>query len=558
MSPFVRPALVRRGDRLLARSVFFLLLCFYTATFTGLPDNPDAEVEFQTTSALVRTGSLALGGTPEAEALIAHGHGLRRGGEARPGRSYSYFGTGQALMAVPLYAAGAGVARLLPSFEETHRRSTHMGVGRSEYFQHLFVGWRNPVLGALTALLVVLSARRLGAGRSAAWVAGLGYGLCSFAWPQARSGLSDVQATFLLFLAFSEILRLRESFRRYRELRRFDGLLLGAALGGAVLTRVLSAPAVLVLCGMGLVVLLAARRRQIPPRLLRRAAAWTALAAATAAGFFLYMNAVRFDSPFDAGYGDDVGPSLFGYSIPLGLVSLLVSPGRGLFWLAPASLLGFLWAGSLPRRDPLLFFTLLGLFAAIALPVAATLGWHGGWTYGPRYLLPLLPFLWLGVAAFLNAPGPRRVLAWCLLALGSITNLGAVFVDYSTHTDLATQAARIEWPDPPGDTEALQEEERFFRIQWDWGFAAPWAHWRILRHRVAGLGEDFPVREIFHVDSEASVTPLHERERGFRHLAWVDFATRLGGPLWPAWGLCLGLLAAGVALAIRGLDPSTP
>ena len=37
-----------------------------------------------------------------------------------------------------------------------------------------------------TALLLVLVARRLGAGRAVAWWSGMGYGLCTFAWPQAR------------------------------------------------------------------------------------------------------------------------------------------------------------------------------------------------------------------------------------------------------------------------------------------------------------------------------------------------------------------------------------
>ena len=43
MSPFIRPKAVQSGDRILARAVFLLLLAAYTATFSGLPDNPDAE-----------------------------------------------------------------------------------------------------------------------------------------------------------------------------------------------------------------------------------------------------------------------------------------------------------------------------------------------------------------------------------------------------------------------------------------------------------------------------------------------------------------------------------
>ena len=87
MTPYVRPAAVRPGDRTAAWSVFLLLLAVYTATFSGLPDVPDAEVEFQTTSSVVRDQRLALGGTPEAEAILGEGFGVAPGGPERAGPS---------------------------------------------------------------------------------------------------------------------------------------------------------------------------------------------------------------------------------------------------------------------------------------------------------------------------------------------------------------------------------------------------------------------------------------------------------------------------------------
>ena len=51
-------------------------------------------------------------------------------------------------MAVPFYLAGRGLAVLWPSIEERHAATERMGVARSEYFGHLLVGWRNPLLGA--------------------------------------------------------------------------------------------------------------------------------------------------------------------------------------------------------------------------------------------------------------------------------------------------------------------------------------------------------------------------------------------------------------------------
>ena len=103
LSPFVRAQAVLRGDRSLAWSVFFVLLASYLAAFSGLPDNPDSEVEFQTTSALVRNQSFALGGTSEAEAIIGivhqgrQGFNVRRGGPGREHEFFSWAGVGQPL-----------------------------------------------------------------------------------------------------------------------------------------------------------------------------------------------------------------------------------------------------------------------------------------------------------------------------------------------------------------------------------------------------------------------------------------------------------------------------
>ena len=135
-----------------------------------------------------------------------------------------------------------------------------------------------------------------------------------------------------------------------------------------------------------------------------------------------------------------------------------------------------------------------------------------------------------------------------------ISILVIVLVGYPTHLDLATRAARIAWPDEElGLTGANADEERFQRIHWRWAFAAPWAHWRILRHRLRERDETFPLQEIFHLDEELALTPAHERARGFRHLAWVDFHERLGGPAWPALLLCAAFLARGLAHARRAL-----
>jgi hypothetical protein len=556
MSAYPHAPNASRTDRLAAWSVFLILLAVYTATFCGLPDNPDAEVEFQTTRAAFVHHNLALSDTPESRGIIEQHFNVAPGGAARLGRWYGWFGVGQALAAVPLYAMGEVIARAFPDIEARHAATEHRGYPRSEYFAHLFVGWRNALLTAATGALIVLTARRFGVRRGLAWLGALAYGLATFAWPQARSTLSDVQATFCVFLAFWALAEVRAELDSGRaHLAKIA--LIGGAAGWAVLTRIAAAPVAVVLVAFAIATLW--RRRADGSRRLRAADA-LALASplALCAALFLYTNFARFGAPFETGYGVALsGGTFFSYPPLYGLAGLLVAPGKGLLWMAPALVL-LPWAMRPALERRLGWWLTAACLIAIAtiVPVACTQTWHGAWTYGPRYLLPLLPIAWLGVMLAVDAHWQRRwmrVASASLVALGLAVAIPGALVDHSTHEELALAAARIEWPSPGGRDAREQDDARFLSIQWDWRFAAPWAHWRILLHRLRGLGEDFSARELFHVDSDARLTPGAERERGFRHLAWVDLRERLNGSPWPGAVLCVLLLVAGACAAHRGL-----
>ncbi len=558
------PPEARTSDRKLARGLFCVLLALYTATFTGAPENPDSEVEYQTASSLARRGRLDLGGTPEAEALLAatplgrsgSGFGVAPGGPGREDRFYSWFGVGQAFAAVPFWWAGAAFERLFPRIEEAHRATVIFGVPRSEYFQHLLVGWRNPLLAALTAALVLASARRAGASARSALLAGLSYGLATYAWPQARSTLSDVQATLCLFAGFHALLLARERCEQGRP-SLVPLAAAGLCLGWALLTRVAVAPAVAVLGLLGALGVLAGARAR-PPRDTAAALAALALPFAACAALFVWTNLRRFGAPFETGYGTALsGGPFFSGSPLLGLAGLTISPGKGLLWLAPGVLLAPLGA----RRARGLALAVLCVVLAVLAPITCMQGWHGAWTYGPRYLLPLLPFAWVLVALGLDrlrATRSGNALGQAVLWSGLATSLPGVLVDYTTHQDLAQQAARLAWPEVAGANDFQRDDDRFLRIQWDWRFAAPWAHWRICVHRAGGGADAFPARELFFLGDPAVLTPGEERRRGLNHLAWVDLARRLGGSPWPPAALVLGLLLAGVGWLRSGLRAAAP
>jgi hypothetical protein len=79
---------------------------------------------------------------------------------------------------------------------------------------------------------------------------------------------------------------------------------------------------------------------------------------------------------------------------------LLFSSYRGLFFTSPVlllALLGFVFTiyGGRQRSEAIF---IAGVFVVQLLMNCAFNGWHAGWSFGPRYLIPILPFLCLMLA----------------------------------------------------------------------------------------------------------------------------------------------------------------
>lgn len=154
------------------------------------------------------------------------------------------------------------------------------------------------------------------------------------------------------------------------------------------------------------------------PRLLA-AVSFVAGGALTAALLFAY-NTHCFGGPFSLsyaklGYGqfaEGASRGLWGVTFPdfSALVALLVSPARGLFFIMPIFLVALpgIWIWILRCRSMPKSVSVSARYADIAVVIAAVTGyliinagfygWHGGWTFGPRYLVPMLPFLALPMA----------------------------------------------------------------------------------------------------------------------------------------------------------------
>ena len=146
----------------------------------------------------------------------------------------------------------------------------------------------------------------------------------------------------------------------------------------------------------------------------------------------LVQNALLRGNPFESGYqGQD-----FTTPIATGLYGLLVSPERGLLIFWPlVHLPALCWSALDPSERGLVKIAVASLLISLALH-GLFWTWHGGWTAGPRFLLPTLALFIAPVAAcwlrLSELTAPRRACFW--LALGWSALMAFIYARHSPNT----------------------------------------------------------------------------------------------------------------------------
>jgi hypothetical protein len=342
-----------------------------------------------------------------SESLITgHGFTVPIAGLGKIGRYGMYYSSWYPLLsivALPPVAAGVLVSR-------------HLGLPQ-HYAAAIFALTLSPLFAAATALLVAMLARRLGATSRGAIIASLGYAIGTVAIVYSRDFFAD---PLLGLLTVAGI---------YFSLG--DGPQEASATAGAALLAVLAKPTGIVL-GPCLGAYLLCRRQ--PAR------RWIAPPCATLAGLLIYFayNWARFTNPFDFGQ-----PGAFALSlIPSAIAGLLISPGRGLLWYCPPiiALAALSWA-NFRRWESALIVAVAGAYLA---EHSVWTFWAGGWSWGPRLLLPALP----GLMALAGLVERRR--RWLLVALSvagliiNSPNLVSFYARYYQEALAAKVSARAQ------------------------------------------------------------------------------------------------------------------
>ena len=153
----------------------------------------------------------------------------------------------------------------------------------------------------------------------------------------------------------------------------------------------------------------------------------------------MWLNQTRFGSPFDFGYGGEA--AMFVNPILNGLKDLLINPGKGIIIYAPLSILLPFGLWRLSRTRPVEALLIAALFAANLILYSAWWAWEGADTWGPRFLLPLVPLVVAPVAALLDGLIMKAAAA-VLFAAGLAVNSLGVIVDPTAYNYLVMESTR--------------------------------------------------------------------------------------------------------------------
>ncbi len=392
------------------RTVAFLVFCVcaYVLCAPGRIAFPDDEIVYQTTAALYERGSFSIPGIPrrtgEPKGQPTGTFGWAAGPE---GERYGFFGHGLSVVALPMYALGKAAAASAPEPWRHTIRSDHFFVhGRSQHddWTRLMVSLTNCLLTPVALLLAMAWTRRLGFSRGAAWFVAVALGFGTLLLPYTRTFLSEPLSTVALLGAALCV-------EQHHAMRKPWWLWLASLIvGWSCHIHLLNLIAIPAFVGYA-----------FAPRWSQRATLTRTWAVALGLGstglaVLAVSQAMRFGSPFESGRH-----GLYSHTITPGLelVALLLSPGRSLWLTSPVLLGAFLGWRRFRHRVPAAAWFCVAMVATRVLFVATRSDWWGGWALGPRFLIPILPFALLPVAAAWD--GSSRRMRGALLLLLSLS-----------------------------------------------------------------------------------------------------------------------------------------
>jgi hypothetical protein len=372
--------------------LFFLALYALTSSGNAFRAPDEFEVYFQAEH-LADGHDLSV---PQTLSINENGEPIFFGRFGLDGKPYAPYGPGVAFLILPFHLAGRAVARLAG----VERAPLPGGI----VWEFLVGGVTSLAMAFAVALAVVGFFRAclaLGASERDARRLAVVLGLCTIIWPYGTTLYSEAWLAAAFVWAAALLLDPRPKVASAAVL-----------IAGAIVTK----PTAIVIAAAFIVAVLFDRRGSQHTR--ATAVLVLSIAIALAGSVHVVWNVARFGSPLEFGYNlagmipHPPARPFIPEAIPRGLFVQLLTPGKSLFLWAPVTLLSLLSLRACWERER-------GLTAGLIVGTVSALVFYaafffpdGGYSHGPRHLVPLVPLLTLPLAV----PGiavSRRALGAC-------------------------------------------------------------------------------------------------------------------------------------------------
>lgn len=336
---------------------------------------------------------------------------------------YSDKAPGQSFLAVPFVA----ISRIILDIVAIEPDSK-IGLTTQAYIATFFT---SVIPTIVTAYLLYWLSLKMGFNHESSFFLMVAFSFATPAWvyatlffPHALTACS-LLISFCAVVAHSKVKNANSSF--------FLALLIGLSAGFTVLTEYHAGPAAVIIAAFLFLQLWISKSGYLFSSIIG-----LFLGAGICLVLLMSYNYLSFGSPFTLSYQvkvgfDEMQVGLFGITYPRldSLWQLLFGQYRGLFPIAPVligSIYGYIviLKNKKNRLIGLAAFTISLYFILIH---ASFINWHGGWAYGPRYMLDALPFFCLGLSAiWMNAHRIVRAVFTALVIVGAVQSFVAVSV----------------------------------------------------------------------------------------------------------------------------------
>jgi hypothetical protein len=412
-------------------ALFVLIASIYLLTAAGRFANYDAETMFGVTRSLYTRGSFEVEGCSQVPRSLQCVQGV-------DGRYYSGYGVVTSIAALPFFAAGQLAGQSL-------NLDPALLAGASVSFMNSFVG-------ALACVLFFFWAVQSGCTVRTSTLAAV---LLAFATPLWFHSTKEFysEPLFTLFLVGSFVaLRAGGSRRSAAVAGVLFGLAVGTRVFGLIYLPILAVYAYLVSAPADSHATVDGASRKL--RILRTS--WFLIGVLACLVVWGALNVARFGGPLRTGYHGvlPTAGSMFATPPLLGLWHILFDGEVGLAWFSPlVVLLPVTWP-RFHRQHRLESFACLAVAGSTLIFFAAYTYWHGGWSYGPRLLVPILPFLILPLVPLLPDAANRHLtqstaarFVMLVIVIAVAIQIVGIVPPYSRHYYLK-QVSQKSYPHP--------------------------------------------------------------------------------------------------------------